>query len=105
MPDEEIEFVNDKVKILSPREPVDLATYREVGRVGMVGGKRSVFAFLDREFFACTPVFLHATEQFPGNPQFAIGDLYEYGLEPPQPGKKYWRAKDAMFVQAAQETQ
>ena len=101
LPHEEIELGIGNIEILSPREPIDLATYREVGRIQMVGGKRSQFAFLDREFFSGARVFLHANDLVAGSPKLEVGDLYEYALEPPLLHKTVWQAKAAAFVQAA----
>ena len=89
------------IRILSPREPVDIHTYREIGVIVQMG-PHGDYGFLEREFHSGNPrVYLHHKNQKPGSPRMSKGQVHEYSVEPPIEGKTTWSAKDALWIARA----
>jgi hypothetical protein len=88
----------ENVRILTPREPVDIHTYREAGTITQVGPYGD-YGFVKREFHCASAfAFLHYKQQMPGSPRLAVGQVYEYGVAPPAPGKNTWKAVGALWL-------
>jgi cold shock CspA family protein len=91
------------LKILSPREPVNLDTYRESGYVFRVMGSGGV-AFIRRGYVSAN-VYLHHTCVRGGKSNaFQEGEWYEYSLLPPN-DKPSWRAANAVQIEGPKEEQ
>jgi hypothetical protein len=91
------------IRILSPREPVDIHTYREIGVIVQMG-PHGDYGFLEREFHSGNPrVYLHHKNQKPGSPRMSKGQVHEYSVEPPIEGKTTWSAKDALWISKSVE--
>jgi cold shock CspA family protein len=84
------------IEILSEREPVDILTFREVGKVSRVNAAGD-FAFLERSWLGHNS-FLHINNCVPDSPALEVGQYWHYGVRRPEPGNEAWLAVEAEFV-------
>jgi hypothetical protein len=109
LPGDEIEFdiMQDRqsrikiratnVRVRTPREPVNLKTYRELGQVQRVG-PYGLYAWLTREFFSIPDIIRLDSKEVKAGEKFVIGDYWEYSLEPPTDGRTAFDAYAATRV-------